>query len=79
MLLRARSSPMPRARSTWLGSTLADVYERIAAELRAQYTLGYYPAGGVGSGGWRALRVAVAVPGNATVRHRPAYYVPATR
>ena len=57
--------------------TLAEVYERIAAELRAQYTLGYYPAG-AGSGGWRALRVAVAIPGNATVRHRPAYYVPAT-
>jgi Ca-activated chloride channel family protein len=58
--------------------TLAEVYERIAAELRAQYTLGYYPAG-AGSEGWRALRVTVEPPGNLALRHRPAYYVPATR
>jgi Ca-activated chloride channel family protein len=58
--------------------TLADVYRRIAENLRAQYTLGYYPPESA-KPGWRALRVEV--PGRADVRvpHRAAYYVPAGR
>ncbi len=40
--------------------TLSDVYRRIAETLSAQYTLGYYPAAGLGKPGWRALRVELA-------------------
>lgn len=65
--------------------TLGEVYKRIAAELGAQYTLGYYPAAGGAKPGWRMLRVSVAqailpLPGSGelTVRHRLAYYVPAS-
>ena len=58
--------------------TLADVYRRIAENLRAQYTLGYYPPE-LAKPGWRAIRVEV--PGRAEVRipHRAAYYVPASQ
>jgi Ca-activated chloride channel family protein len=38
---------------------LDEVYRRIAAELGAQYTLGYYPADGTAKPGWRTLRVVV--------------------
>jgi Ca-activated chloride channel family protein len=62
--------------------TLGEVYKRIAAELGAQYTLGYYPAAGPAKPGWRTLRVELAQVAQAllpvsTVRHRLAYYVPA--
>ena len=68
--------------------TLGEVYKRIAAELGAQYTLGYYPAAGTATPGWRTLRVGLAqgnsvVHGNEgaapTIRHRLAYYVPASQ
>ena len=62
--------------------SLSDVYQRIVAELGAQYTLGYYPAAGTSKPGWRSLRVELAPVAQAllpvpTVRHRLAYYVPA--
>lgn len=63
---------------------LAEVYRRIALELGAEYTLGYYPAHKAALPGWRELRVELtpgaigALPG-ARVTHRAAYYVPATR
>jgi hypothetical protein len=55
--------------------TLSDVYRRIADNLRAQYTLGYYPSAGAQAAGWRMLRVEV--PGRTDVRvvHRVMYYV----
>ena len=73
--------------------TLSDVYRRIAETLGAQYTLGYYPAAGLGKPGWRALRVELtrqnstgapplpSTPGaggeGVHVSHRLAFYVPA--
>lgn len=70
--------------------TLGEVYKRIAAELGTQYTLGYYSATGTAKPGWRALRVSLTPTAQApstsgqtgvpviTVRHRLAYYVPAS-
>ena len=56
--------------------TLSEVYRRIAANLNAQYTLGYYPAVGAGRAGWRRLRVEIPGRPNLQVVHRIAYYVP---
>jgi Ca-activated chloride channel family protein len=58
--------------------TLGEVYKRIAAQLGAQYTLGYYPAGAA-KPGWRTVRVALAQAHgkDLSVRHRLAYYAPA--
>ena len=67
--------------------TLGEVYKRIAAQLGAQYTLGYYPSAGTAKPGWRSVRVALAQGNSAalgnevsasTIRHRLAYYVPAS-
>jgi len=63
---------------------LAEVYRRIALELGAEYTLGYYPAAGAAQPGWRQLGVelrpgASGVPAGARVTHRAAYYIPAAR
>jgi Ca-activated chloride channel family protein len=59
--------------------TLADTYRRIAASIRTEYTLGYYPsvdARGMRKQGWRSLRVEVVGHGGMRVVHRAAYYVP---
>lgn len=55
--------------------TLARVYQHIAENLRAQYTLGYYP--GDARPGWRALRVELPARPDLRIAHRAAYYVPA--
>ena len=58
---------------------LADVYRRIAAAIRAEYTLSYYPASGAVRAGWRALRVELrpgGAPTGAQVSYRTTYYVP---
>lgn len=59
--------------------TLSIIYKRIAENLRAQYTLGYYPSAGARERGWRMLKVEV--PGQTDVRvvHRVMYYVAGTR
>lgn len=57
-------------------AALEQIYARIARELAAQYTLGYYPAGGTRPG-WRSIRVAVPAHPDALLAHRFAYYVPA--
>jgi Ca-activated chloride channel family protein len=57
--------------------TLADIYRRIAENLRAQYTLGYYPSEPAARG-WRALRVEVPAHPGARIPHRAAYYVAAS-
>jgi VWFA-related protein len=57
--------------------TLADVYRHIAENIRAQYTLGYYPSES-DARGWRALRIEVVGHPEARISHRAAYYVPAS-
>jgi Ca-activated chloride channel family protein len=61
---------------------LAEVYRRIALELSAQYTLGYYPAHRSALPGWRELRVELrdasgTAPAGSEVTHRAAYYIEA--
>lgn len=58
--------------------TLANVYRQVGENLRAQYTLGYYPAAGLAQPGWRTIRVEVRGRPDLLVTHRAAYYVPAT-
>jgi Ca-activated chloride channel family protein len=55
--------------------TLSAIYQRVAENLRAQYTLGYYPSAGVGKRGWRVLRVEAPERMGARVVHRVTYYV----
>lgn len=57
--------------------TLPEVYRRIAENLGAQYTLGYYPSPPA-KPGWRALRVGVVGRRDVRISHRVAYYVPRT-
>lgn len=57
-------------------AALEEIYARIARELAAQYTLGYYPAGGARPG-WRSIRVALPARPGVVLAHRFAYYVPA--
>ena len=63
-------------------ASLAEVYHRIALAIGAEYTLGYYPAGGISLPGWRAvsveLRLGTDLPAGARLSHRAAYYVPAS-
>ena len=44
---------------------LLDVCERVASEMRRQYTLGFYPADARGDARWHKLRVRVKLPGGA--------------
>ena len=60
---------------------LGEVYARIAAELRTQYTLGFYPDGNVARPGWHALQLDWSAPqahAGAQLDCRPSYYVPAS-
>jgi len=65
--------------------TMADTFRKIADRIRAEYTLGFYPAesaSGARPGlpavaGWHSLSVEVDQPG-IRISHRAAYYVPAT-
>ncbi len=52
---------------------LAAVYRQVADNLRAQYTLGYYPENDTRDGRWRSIRVEVARPG-VSVRARSGYW-----
>jgi hypothetical protein len=65
---------------------MADTFRQIAAKIRAEYTLGYYPStepdvSGAASNqsGRHELRVEVAGQSDALVSHRAAYYVPKAR
>lgn len=51
------------------------VYAQIAAELRTQYSLAYYPSNEKHDGKWRTVRVEVR-PSGFTVRTRPGYRAP---
>ena len=57
-----------------------DAFERIAGNIRTEYTLGFYPSGeGAARPGWHSLRVEVTDPGANEalgVANRSAYYVP---
>jgi VWFA-related protein len=54
---------------------LEPAYAQIAAELRTQYSLGYYPTNDKHDGRWRELRVEVKRPG-LVVQARPGYRAP---
>ena len=62
--------------------TMADTFRKIAEKIRAEYTLGFYPAPGPDGAspraGWHLLRVELVDQAGAQVRHRAAYYVPAS-
>jgi Ca-activated chloride channel homolog len=65
-------------------STLADTFHQIAVKIRAEYTIGFAPAGSTDRGqdqppraGWHSLRVEVEGHPDATVISRASYYVPA--
>ena len=64
-------------------ATMADTFRKIAEKIRAEYTLGFYPAAGADGEnarpGWHSLRVEVPGDPGAQVSHRAAYYVPATK
>jgi Ca-activated chloride channel family protein len=56
---------------------LDEIFERIALELRHQYSIGYYPAGFVPDGKWHKLKVKVKPPRGLPrlgVRGRDGYY-----
>lgn len=55
---------------------LASIYEQVADELAAQYTLGYAPRNGRRDGSWRRVVVRVERP-NALARTKQGYYAPA--
>jgi len=54
---------------------LEPAYSQIAAELRTQYSIAYYPTNEKHDGKWRTLRVVVNRPGF-TTRTRPGYRAP---
>lgn len=62
--------------------SLAEIYHTIAMKLEAEYTLGYYPASGISTPGWRKLKVELRpdsqLPANSNITYRTAYYVPAS-
>jgi Ca-activated chloride channel family protein len=54
-----------------------DAFEKIAGNIRTQYTLGFYPAGeNAAAPGWHALRVEAAGKNKLRAVNRAAYYVP---
>jgi Ca-activated chloride channel homolog len=52
---------------------LTAVYKQVADDLRAQYSIGYYPQNEVRDGRWRSIRVEVRQP-KTTVRARSGYW-----
>jgi Ca-activated chloride channel family protein len=54
---------------------LEPAYAQIAAELRTQYSLGYYPSNDAHDGKWRSLRVEIKRPG-LIARAKPGYRAP---
>ena len=59
------------------GTEMTDVFERIALELRRQYSIGYRPANFAGDGKWHRIKIKVSPPAgfpHAIVRAREGYY-----
>jgi VWFA-related protein len=63
--------------------SMADTFRKIAARIRAEYTIGFYPSGESGQDrallGWHSLRVEIADQPGARIMHRAAFYVPSSR
>jgi VWFA-related protein len=62
--------------------TLSDVYRKIAFALRAEYTLGFYPAASASVPGWHSVSVQLSgatAQFGAKIDCRPSYYVPASQ
>jgi Ca-activated chloride channel family protein len=59
-------------------SELDTVYERIAEELRTQYSLGYVSSNRRKDGKWRRIVVRIPSRDELQVRHKLGYYAPAT-
>lgn len=58
-------------------STVAGTFRQIAEKIRAEYTLGFYPAragGGAASAGWHSLHVEVVGHAGVRVSNRATYY-----
>lgn len=62
------------------GMDMEKVFDRISADLRTQYLLGYYPARRAGGSGFRRIEVKVKTPEGSSyqVRHRTGYYAAPT-
>ena len=61
-------------------SAMSDAFERIALELRHQYSIGYRPENNVTDAKWHRLKVKVTPPQGfprVFVRSREGYYAPA--
>jgi hypothetical protein len=58
-------------------SSLPDAFARVAAELRTQYSIGYYPANSAHDGQYRRIKVSTTRK-NVMVRARPGYRAPAS-
>lgn len=62
--------------------TLSEVYRRIAATLRTQYTLGFYPGAGADGRGWHPVAVGFSdtqTHAGARLDCRPSFYIPASQ
>jgi Ca-activated chloride channel homolog len=61
--------------------TMADTFRKIAARIRAEYTIGFYSNGAAGEAetapGWHSLSVDIADQPGAQITHRASFYVPA--
>jgi Ca-activated chloride channel family protein len=55
--------------------SLPDAFARIAAELRTQYSIGYYPTNATHDGQYRRIKVSTTRK-NVAVRARPGYRAP---
>ena len=68
-----------RTKSFWRRNTerMEEVFERIALELRRQYSIGYLPSNFVANGKWHRIKVTVTNPQvlpQLVVRSREGYY-----
>jgi Ca-activated chloride channel family protein len=57
-------------------SELNGVYDRIAEELRSEYSLGYVSSNASHDGRWRRIGILTPNRGGLQVRHRPGYFAP---
>ena len=58
---------------------LDGVYEKVVAEIRAQYTIGYVSANEKADGAWRKVEVKVRNARDQKVRSRRGYFAPFKR
>ena len=57
-------------------SELDSVYDRVAEELRSQYSIGYVSSNKRKDGKWRRIVVRIPARENLLIRHRLGYYAP---